>query len=55
MVERERLFSTGISYIDAHLLASALITPEARLWTRDRRLREAAERLDVSIRPWGKD
>jgi predicted nucleic acid-binding protein len=55
LIERERLFSSGMNYIDAHLLASALITPEARLWTRDKRLREAAERLDVGIKPWGRD
>jgi predicted nucleic acid-binding protein len=55
LVERERLYSTGIGFVDAHLLASTLLTPRARLWTRDRRLHEAAERLDVAIRPWGRD
>ena len=34
--------------VDAHLLASTLLTPATRLWTRDRRLREAAERLGVA-------
>jgi predicted nucleic acid-binding protein len=47
LVERHRLFGTGIGLIDAHLLASALLTPETRLWTRDRRLADAAERLGV--------
>jgi predicted nucleic acid-binding protein len=48
LVERQRLFGTGIGWVDAHLLASALLTPETQLWTRDRRLREAAERLGVA-------
>lgn len=47
-VSRQRLFGLGIGYIDAHLLASSLLTAGAELWTRDRRLREAAERLDLS-------
>ncbi|MEA3045116.1 MAG: hypothetical protein QOH47_2954 [Sphingomonadales bacterium] len=51
LIERHRLFGTGIGYVDAHLLASALLTPEATLWTRDRRLREAAERLGVAGEP----
>ncbi len=48
LVERHRLFGTGIGLIDAHLLASTLLTPGTRLWTRDRRLREAAERMGVA-------
>jgi predicted nucleic acid-binding protein len=48
LVERRTLYSLGLGFVDAHLLASCLLTPDARLWTRDRRLREAAERLDVS-------
>jgi predicted nucleic acid-binding protein len=51
LVERRRLFSLGLGWIDAHLLASSLLTPDTRLWTRDRRLREAAERLNVAA-PW---
>ena len=48
MVERHRLFGTGLGLIDAHLLASTLLTPGTRLWTRDRRLHGAAERLGVA-------
>jgi len=51
LVERNSLFSLGLGWVDAHLLASALLTPEARLWTRDRRLREAAGRLGVAGEP----
>lgn len=51
LVERHRLFGTGLGLIDAHLLASTLLTPDARLWTGDRRLQEAAERLGVAGEP----
>jgi len=42
------LFGIGIGYIDAHLLASVLLTPGSMLWTRDRRLLEASSRLGVA-------
>lgn len=48
LIDRHRLFGSGIGYIDAHLLASVLITPDARLWTRDRRLKAAALSMDVA-------
>ena len=51
LIEQRRLFGTGIGLVDAHLLASTLLTPETKLWTRDRRLREAAERLGVAGEP----
>ena len=51
LVERRSLFSLGLGWVDAHLLASTLLTPDAGLWTRDRRLREAAERLGVAGAP----
>jgi predicted nucleic acid-binding protein len=51
LVERHRLFGTGLGLIDAHLLASTMLTPETRLWTRDRRLQEAAGRLGVAGEP----
>jgi predicted nucleic acid-binding protein len=46
-MERERLFSSGIGYVDAHLLAAARLTPGALIWTRDRRLRDVSRRLEV--------
>ena len=46
-VSHHRLFGLGIGYADAHLLASTQLTAGARLWTRDRRLRDAAGRLDL--------
>lgn len=38
----------GIGYVDAHLLASIRLTPGTLLWTRDRRLHAAADRLGIA-------
>ena len=46
MVEAHSLFGRGLGWVDAHLLASVLLTPEVSLWTRDRRLREAAQTFE---------
>jgi predicted nucleic acid-binding protein len=48
LIEREQLYGLGIGLVDAHLLAAVRLTPGALLWTRDRRLRQAATRLGVS-------
>jgi predicted nucleic acid-binding protein len=53
LIERHRWFGAGIGLVDAHLLASTLLTRDARLWTRDRRLHAAAERLGVAGAPGG--
>jgi len=37
-IEDNRWFSRGIGFIDAHLLASSMATPDTRLWTGDGRL-----------------
>lgn len=47
LIDKERLAGLGIGYLDAHLLAATRLTPGAALWSRDRRLRAAAERLGV--------
>jgi len=47
-IGRDRLFGLGIGYIDAHLLASTRLTPDALLWTRDRRLRGVANKLGLA-------
>ncbi len=49
LVERHRLFGRGIGYVDAHLIASCLLRPALRLWTRDRRLGDAARDLGVGL------
>ena len=48
LVERHRLNGLGVGYVDAHLLASTLLTPGVRLWTRDQRLGAVAIRLGVA-------
>lgn len=46
LVERRALAGTGIGWVDAHLLASALIE-HAPLWTLDRRLAKTAAGLAI--------
>ncbi len=48
LVERERLHGQGCGLVDMGLLASALLTEGARLWTLDRRLATMARRLGVA-------
>jgi predicted nucleic acid-binding protein len=49
LVETERLFDTGCGALDIALLASVLLTPNARLWTTDRNLEALAARLGVAF------
>jgi len=46
-LEQHRLFGKGITWIDAHLLASVLLSA-CKLWTLDSRLSLAARRLQIS-------
>ena len=48
LIKLKNLSGSGVGYVDAHLLASTLIMPDVRLWTRDRKLRAVAERLSIS-------
>ena len=45
-----QLFGRGIGYVDAHLLASARLTPETFVWTRDRRFAALADQLGLAAR-----
>lgn len=45
MIEVRQLYAKGIGLIDAHLIASCLITPRTKLWTRDNALRGVAQTL----------
>jgi predicted nucleic acid-binding protein len=51
LIDRQKLWATGIGYTDAQLLASALLTPDGLLWTRDKRLLAQAERLGIAYAP----
>ncbi len=46
-IESHALPGMGIGYIDAHLLASALVS-DIPLWTLDKRLAEIADKLDCT-------
>jgi predicted nucleic acid-binding protein len=47
MIEARRLYSLGIGLTDAHMIASVFINSSVLLWTRDKRLRKAAEGLGI--------
>ena len=51
LIEARRLWGLGIGWIDINLLASALIAPGTRLWTRDKRLHGAAQVLGCDFSP----
>ena len=46
-VEERRLWGRGLSAVDVALLASAVVTPGVALWTRDKRLHQAARDVGV--------
>jgi len=47
-IDQAALAGSGISYVDAHLLASVRLTPQTQLWTRDKRLLAVALRLGLA-------
>jgi predicted nucleic acid-binding protein len=49
LVEQRALWSRGIGWIDAHLIASALLS-DCRLWTLDGRMQQAAAAAKVQMR-----
>ena len=49
-VERNDLHGIGLGYIDAGLLAATILAPGTSLWTRDKRLRAAAQGLSVDAK-----
>lgn len=48
-IESQSLYGMGIGLVDVHLLASTKLTPNAKLWTRDKRLLAAATRLNLNL------
>ena len=48
-INQHKLYGLGIGYIDAHLLTSVRLTPGTLLWTKDKRLHAAANRLEMSV------
>lgn len=51
LIEREQLFGLGCGLVDLALLASALLTPGAQLWTQDKRLVQLAQRFQIAYEP----
>jgi len=49
LIERQPLHSLGIGYVDAHLLAAVRLTPGSLLWTKDKRLHDVANRMNVAM------
>ncbi|TXI72929.1 MAG: type II toxin-antitoxin system VapC family toxin [Dokdonella sp.] len=47
-IESEKLYGLGCGLVDVSLLASARLTPGARLWTLDKPLASLASRFGVS-------
>lgn len=51
MIEAHSLYSKGIGLTDAHLIASCLLTPGTRLWTRDSNLTRVAQWFGILFVP----
>lgn len=49
LVETQQLYSRGLSYIDAHILAAVRLADDVKLLTRDARLLAAATKLGVEV------
>jgi predicted nucleic acid-binding protein len=49
LIESRSLMGRGLAYIDVHLLAAALLSPELKLWTLDGALSATAARLGVGL------
>ena len=50
-LEGNGLAGVGMGIVDVHLLASAALGGDIRLWTKDRRLRLAAQGLNLAYSP----
>jgi predicted nucleic acid-binding protein len=48
-IETAGLAGSGVGYLDAHLLASVKLTPGAKIWTRDKKLKASAETLGLEM------
>lgn len=49
VIDRHSIFSMGIGYTDAHLLASTLLDRQSSLWTRDKSLVAAALKIGATV------
>ncbi len=51
LIQRWQLMSRGIGYFDVQLLAATTLTPDATLWTHDKRLAGAAAVIGIEAHP----
>ncbi len=49
LIEVRQLYAKGIGFVDVHLIASALIHGNLRIWTLDKRLAELAQSIGVGF------
>jgi hypothetical protein len=50
LVDKRELYGQGLSQVDAHLLASLILTPGTMMWIRNRGLREASVKVGLNFR-----
>lgn len=48
-LEQNRLMGRGIGFVDVHLLAAVALQGDARLWTHDKQLAQAADDLGLGF------
>jgi len=51
VIDLHGLAGRGVGYVDAHLIASALLSPGTRLWTSDKRLHALAGHMGLAVTP----
>ncbi len=51
LIETSHLVGGGLGWVDVNLLASAVADKRIQLWTRDKRLSDAAQRFHVGFSP----
>ena len=50
-IEQQKLAGQGIGYVDAHLLTATALGSSVRLWTRNKKLKIAADSLALAYKP----
>jgi len=48
-IDRNQLMGKGVGFVDVHLLASAQLT-KVPMWTADKRLKSAADQLELTFK-----
>ncbi len=48
-VETRKLFSRGIGFVDCHLLLSAVLSGDSKIWTNDKRLKAVSIEMGLNF------